>query len=627
MAKIVDPDQLNQTTEVTFDTSAKTIDLAVAGNLNDTAPGRTSGVTHQALYSFTKEEWLATAALQSSRFPFTPIFEAKFIWTNDWQPADAQTRDLIRDGGFRIELLDDEYAVMISLQDFDNTTDQAYYWYDSTARWTGVPNNFDKTGELNEPWLIFDGTNDYRDFLKVFLRIQGKTHGYGDLVVDQGLSSLTYQAYRVPLSNSTDPNIVTSDNDIDTTQPYTDMQINYLKGTGFSTFAGNTAYPATAVVLDPARQAGGSTGGTWWFTATGGTSSASATTTTADIVVTWESYAGETQIGGEWRAFNRIVEMSATGGTATLKQFYNFGERQLRQAGDINDNALGAPNQNNYGTVDGELAMDLFDYVGSTLRTRPGVNILDFDANDTNNLEVRDITAATTGLDQDDVPVTSNVRTYPFVAAGNIVFNSALVDEPDVDTNYKMYFQYTTRATGSDIAVVSPTGANGRLTSTGGSVSLTANFATGEYMQLSGFSTATANNGLFRVTAATATDNIKVTKVNGQSMVAISATAGYSIHIDNDPYDSPDAIVVDTNAGATATGIAGQISAASIAFDFDYDNNVQGGRTANSDAPVAIIAQGLGGAQWVDGLFTITRTTGLNFPINAAVERVYANPT
>lgn len=60
MAKIVDPDQLNQGTEVTFDTSTKTIDLAVAGNLDDSAPGRSSGVTHQALYSFAKEEWLAS---------------------------------------------------------------------------------------------------------------------------------------------------------------------------------------------------------------------------------------------------------------------------------------------------------------------------------------------------------------------------------------------------------------------------------------------------------------------------------------------------------------------------------------------------------------------------------------
>jgi len=629
MAKIVDPDQLTQNTEVTFDTSGKTIDLAPTGNLDDSSPGRSSGVTHQALYSFTKEEWLATAALQSSRFPFNPIFEAKFDWVNDWQPADAQTRDLIRDGGFKVALLNDEYASMISLQNLATSGDQVYYWNTATSRFSGVPTNFDKTGEVNEPFLIYDGTNDYRDFLKLFSREYGKTYAYGDLLIDQGLSALTYQAYRVPLSSNTDPNITATDSVIDTTQPYTDMRITYLKGSGFTTYAANTAYAAGAVVLDPSIQSGGSANGTWYFTATGGTSSASATTTTADLNNTWVGYAGSSQIGTEWFAFNRVVEMSATGGTGTAEQFYNFMQRELRQAGNINDNyaAATATAQRGYGTVDGELAMELAEYIGTTLRTKPGVNLLDFDANDTNSLELSDITVDGGGVDQDDVPATTTVRTYPFVAAGKIVFSQNLVDEANADTFYTMFFQYTTRDTGTDIAVVGPTGANGRITSTGGSVSLTANFATGEYMQISGFATATANNGLFRVTAATATDNIKVTKVNGQSMVAVSgATGGYTVNFDNDPYDSPDAVIVQGNAGATAE-ITGQITTASQSFDFDYDNNAQGGRTPNSPAPVAVACQGLPGAQWVDGLFTITRTTGLNFPLNAADERVYSNPT
>ena len=58
MAKIVDPDQLNQSTEIIITTGTKTIQLLVAGNLNDTAPGVTSGVTLQAVYSFLKEEWM-----------------------------------------------------------------------------------------------------------------------------------------------------------------------------------------------------------------------------------------------------------------------------------------------------------------------------------------------------------------------------------------------------------------------------------------------------------------------------------------------------------------------------------------------------------------------------------------
>ena len=46
MALIFDPDDLNQGTEVTFNTGAKTIALNLAGNLS------TDGVTMKALYSF-----------------------------------------------------------------------------------------------------------------------------------------------------------------------------------------------------------------------------------------------------------------------------------------------------------------------------------------------------------------------------------------------------------------------------------------------------------------------------------------------------------------------------------------------------------------------------------------------
>ena len=616
MAKIVDPDQLNQNTEVTFDTANKTIENSVAGNLDDNSPGRSSGVTHQCLYSFTKEEWLATAGLQSSRFPFDPIFEAKFDWVNDWQPENQQTIDLIRDGGFRVVLLDDEYAVAISLQDFNAVGDQGYYHNDSSNRFTGTRNDFDKTGEINEPFLIFDGTTDNRDFLKTFLREQGKTHGYGDLIVDQGLSALTYQAYRIPLSNAVDPNINETDGNIDANTPYTNIQFSHLKGSGFTTWADSTVYPAGAVVLDPIAQSGGSSNGTWWFTPAGGTSSG--TGTADDVGVTdWESYEGEEQIGDEWFAFNRIIDLSS--GTATRFEIYEWGQRQLRQAGDINDDVIGNPNQDAFGTIDGEFAMDLFDFVGSTLRTRGGVLIRDFDANDTNSIELSDITVDGGGLDQDFVPVASTVRTFPFVSAGNMQFSENLDDETNADTLYKMFFQYTTRDTDTDVAVTSASGDTATITST--LIDLSANFSNGSYVQISGFSTNAVNNGLFQVNGVPTAGTLPVRKVNGETLV--DESAGDTVNLDADPYDSPDAIVVDDNSGSDITG---QITAVSIGFDFDYDNNTQGGRTAATDAPVAVIAQGISGAQWVDGLFTITRNTGLTFPLNAATERVYDNP-
>ena len=157
------------------------------------------------------------------------------------------------------------------------------------------------------------------------------------------------------------------------------------------------------------------------------------------------------------------------------------------------------------------------------------------------------------------------------------------------------------------------------LTST--TTDFTTNFANNDYMEISGFTTNAVNNGTFQVNGVPTSTTCPVRKVNGETL--INETAGDTVNLDSDPYDSPDAVVVNDNGGSPITGT---ITAASIAFDFDYDNNVQGGRTAATNAPVAVIAQGKAGAQWIDGLFTITRTTGLSFPLNAADERVYANP-
>jgi hypothetical protein len=72
---------------------------------------------------------------------------------------------------------------------------------------------------------------------------------------------------------------------------------------------------------------------------------------------------------------------------------------------------------------------------------------------------------------------------------------------------------------------------------------------------------------------------------------------------------------------------AGAINATTVAFDFDYDNNVQGGRTAGTDAAVVLVAAGLEAAQVaVASGLTITRATGLSFSVTAATERNYSNP-
>jgi hypothetical protein len=189
------------------------------------------------------------------------------------------------------------------------------------------------------------------------------------------------------------------------------------------------------------------------------------------------------------------------------------------------------------------------------------VLIVGFAANDTNDLVFID----NTGL--------ANPRTYPFVAAGSIAFNTNLRN--DASAKYWMFFEYTERFTNTGFGIASPTGANATLQSS--VTNLATELANGDYIKLTGFATA-ANNGIYRLTGAPAGGGpwtAAVTKVTGETLVV--EAAGPSVSMDKKPIGTPDAIVVENNAGADITG---DISAqASISFDFDYDNNVQGGRS------------------------------------------------
>lgn len=521
MAKIVDPDQLNQGTEVVITEGSKLIQLAVAGNLDDDAPGATSGVTLQAVYSFLKEEWRTDTDLNKFRFPIKAIYEAKFLMQNSWDWEDEQTRDLIRDAGWQ-ETGGDEYATIISLGLFDDDANDLAY-YQQVAGFTETTTNYDKTGRLNEPIQILDfGTNDYRDFLKVFLRLQGKTFDEYNLLVAQNIAALTYAAYRLPLANEDDIGINETYTDayIEANQPFTSMQLQYYVGQLFETAAATT-YAVDDVVQDGVGR---------WARCTGAGTVVTPGGAWADFgsTSTWEAYPGERQIGTNYYAFNRAV-VADTGNKPDDEQIYAYVQHENRQTTNINDD----PETEGYGNVNGNVGVRLAYYVGTTLHSWPGVCFDNFDPNITNDIVIHDITVDGDGLDSEDVPITSTERTYPFVSAGTMVFNSDLVD--DSDAKYWMYFN----------------------------------------------------------------------------------DAG------GNQFDSANAIIVKDNGN---NDITGDVSQQNIQFDFDYDNNEQGGRTKGTDAVVQIVAMGLDGAEWVVAQFTITKATGLTFPVNAATERNYSNP-
>lgn len=526
MAKLVDPDSLTQATEVVIATGAKTVQLLVAGNLDDNAPGATSGVTMQALYSFLKEEWKDDNALNKFKFPLKAFTKNEFQWINGWAPADAQTRQLLRDAGWQETVgpeNGDLYAGFISLGNHDAVGDQSYY--QQVSGFDQSTTNFDKTGNINEAVLVNDASgSDFTSFFKAFLRIQGKTHASYDLLTEQGIPALEATLYRFPLENGSDLNINETDGDIDTLAPFTSMALDYLTGqhSSVTTRADSTAYSVGDVVLFPS----GASSGRYFRCTVAGTSGVGvpAGAGAGDGGVTWEADPGERQIGSTYYHFSRIV----AGNAGTRTQIYNWGQRQLRKTTDINANTNGDA----FGTVNGNVADELFAFRGPDLILEEGVWIDNFDVNSQNNIVMQPHP-----LDAATVTEVS----FPFVAAGTFEFSQNIVDALDANTRCVIYF------TNDD-----------------------------------------------------AGDN-----------------AG------ND-FDTAGAIIVNDDGGSP---LDFQVTAASIAWDYDYTNNVQrGAASANTDAPITVQLTGLGDFEDQFFDFTIQEAVGQSFAINANDERNYSNP-
>lgn len=224
MALIIDPDFLNQGTEVTINTATSTIQLNVAGNLSN------DGVTLQALYSFLKEEWKDDNTLIAFPFPMVAITPEQFEFVEGWEPANDTTRNLLRTAGWReisaAGVTKREYMGVISLGNIE-PTNTAYYAFDSDTAKTDAA----FSGPMNQGVQTFgdaaNGNFDKRgEGLTLYIREQGNS--FGQITTSEiGVSGLSYIAYRFPLGETVDLKITASDADISTLAPYTGMSITY----------------------------------------------------------------------------------------------------------------------------------------------------------------------------------------------------------------------------------------------------------------------------------------------------------------------------------------------------------------------------------------------------------------
>jgi hypothetical protein len=503
------------------------------------------GVTLKCLYSFLKEEWKQDSSLIPYPFPMVAITPEQFEFVNDWEPANDATRKLIRTGGWReidaANAVKREYLGIISLGDIDAVSKTSGDKAYYAFESDTARTEFTYAGPVNEAIQTY-GNASNGNFDK------------------RGEAIKTYIRIQGKTYQLTD----TDDIGVDTSGSNTTSYIVYRFPLSESTDLN--------------------------ISASDGTIDSSAPYT--GMTITYYGTNQSLPVGGSNYNFRIVID----GNGGTKEQIYEFVQRQLRRNSDIDAGA---------GNVNGFLAEDLVEFVGSTLKTKltsiGGVYITDFDTNDTNDIVLVDNTGAE--------------RSFPFVAAGTITFNQNLVS--DTDGRYWMFFEYTQRKAVSDLVISGASGSSATFTSAGGNLPTTAQ---NKYLNVLG-ATNPNNNGIWQVTSASpTTSTFNATKVNGAT---VANQSSFAATIDKNPINSPDAIIVDDNS---ATDITGTVDATSVSFDFDYDGNVQGGRTAGTDAAIVIRAIGLETAQFVEATGTITRATGQSFSVVSSLERNYTNP-
>ena len=450
MTKIIDPDNLRVGTEIVFDFAASppTVQLLVAGNLS------ADGVSGQAVYSKIVDLW-ATSAYNKYPIPIYAIDarSGQFQWGTDGQtfsgfkPKDDTTRKLIRDAGWtEYDSSGNVARIYCAVVSLGSIGSFDQCWYSLTANGTKV--DFTYAGPINEAVQVFGNASNGNFDSRSYLKVFCRIQGklYAESsLTDIGESATGAFKLQFPISNSADPKITDSDSTIDTTAPYTSMSVTYY-GTDQNRTIGGTAYP-----------------------------------------------------------YRRII----AGASATAEQQYQWAQRQLRKATDIDAGV---------GSMIGNTADLLLTFIGDRLDTSRGVYIDAFSSNDTNRIRFQDQNAV--------------YRTFPYTAGGNLAFNSFLV------------------------------------------------------------------GGWYRMWFAT---------LPGAS---------------NDWGESGAVTVQDSSAA----DIAGTISGATIPWTFSYDSNVQGGRTAATDAAIVLMCGYPGSAKVTKTTFTITRAVNQTIGATAEQDRTYSNP-
>lgn len=661
-AFISDPDELSATikltsetrdaaSEVFIDTVLKEISLVIDASNVLTE----DGVTLKCLYSFLKDKWLAEANLIKFPFPMTPITDEQFEFYNGWNlnktttsgDASQNTTQLIRTGGWAVKSYNtttnlnggdiERWASVISLGTL-GTTDQVYYQqqnFDNTS--TGITNivltntvnqavqfyrNDSGTGSLNT-------TTDYNysSVLNLFCREWEKTYAASSLG-DIGVTSLSYQAYRFPLTNAADSKLVNLDlsENAASGNPFTITTATWSSNTATITSVGHgfqvgdeinvksvtpsgynvTGTTIVSVTNDTITYALGSDPGT--YTSGGTVSGYLYDNMTMKWYTTGTAYTGFNDPPGK-AYFEVVIDADANtlySTNPTAEQIYAFTQAQLRASTDINDNTAQT------GVKVGKVVPAKLQFIGDDLYTLgissryEGVYVNEYNSADANRLHFWGYgSQASTATVIANITRATNVVTVNTLGAHGFTSTEYItVSGVTGDTTFNGNFQVT--VSDSDTFTYSSAGSDGP-----GTTSTSALVQPAEYTNIQFPFTAilTLNFGANLVDDTDAIYRVFFTNND----------AG-----DNDGKDfgTKDAILVNKKNGSPMSGVIS--GATSVQLEYDYDGNTQrGSLSQGTPAPVTAVAIGLETAQYVIAEGTIAKLITNAISLVAPLERNY----
>lgn len=614
------------TDELLIDAPNRLIALKVKGSAGGDLT--TDGVTIKCVYSKLKEIWRTDTDLIKYAFPMGPITDEQFEMVNGWNwdktqtsgDVSATTPELLRTGGWSVVNtsgnVTEYWTGVVTLGTFISTSDQAYYQQVSAST---ASVNFKLTGPVNQAVQIlrdddgdgnFSEGSDYdrRAYLKIFVREYSKLYAQSS-IGDIGVTSLTYQAYRYPLSNANDLKI-----------SHIDAAVGGVATTSGSWAGGsatiNTAAPHGLVSGETVKIAGVTPSGYNGSYVVTVTDTDTFTYTVADPggVITVQGTSTKevyTQVDITYLRHSDDTRYTIRG---------DYADATLYNVADVvRDASLGTPRwfKNTGSTATSSGATLGADTSGTTWEAYEGERLIGSSWQAFTVIVDADNTVATTA--SGDARTTEIYEKVQWLLRQNADIDidaTASVNGKTADsllrfvgdtlvTSKGVYIDSFNSLDTNAIEFYDGVGTNGTLRTFPYVANLTINFG----------------------------DNLQ----NDQfAKYWVFFTSGVGAGAGND-YGTANAIIVKDNAGVDISGNvnpAWPTKRAFVPHTFNYDgNNQRSGGTYNSgsgsqgtDAPITVVGIGLSTGQFVRATGNIAKSTGNSVSLVAALERNYANP-